>query len=928
MSAQAQTYLVNALQPKDQCRYQEYKSPAKLNMMGYTSWQNGFVIGQGPSLIASDRPGDVTYKLNGKYDKLTFALGHYDAGYDVTSYVTSQNPGIVTVTADGRKILDCKLYPYSTPKRFTLDVSGVDELKFSVLTGDILAAFGEVTLWAKGQTPTYKGNLPVKATTRKQLVKDIMPYARNKNFTVVRPDGKQTSITVSGKTYQYGLDDDISIPIIGYNEGHCYFSLNGAYDKMSFIVGPAQTQRASEEGSGWLCVAVDGKTVKELEIRQKDMAQRVVLDIKDADVVSFYSEQTEWSQNLGIVEIMVYPEGDGPSDTSSELAADPRLKQLPDVCKLISNIQPYQLIGGERDNFIFDGKSDYITFSMGGMKFSEGLIFTSSANILHDHISNSASFDLGGEFDYLSFIVGHLSSDNNFKDDVLEVVCDGNVVSQIPLRSTHPNCGLTIPLKKCRKLELRNVGSGSTYGVADMTLYRGEPCANNLFPHAAPDFPDEARLISQIGMPYMHYVSGISALRGDDIIYDGSTQRRYFDLNGERIYEGIILKTTKHFSLEMGPLGDKGAEAGLAGGLAAGMVTVPLGVIGGTAVSGVLWNAAAFLMLAAGGEAIENSFAAFNTYGQYNTVTFSVACLEPENKSMPDSRKQKLMIGADREVMTELAVSETMEPTTVTVPINGCNQLLFWLDATGDYMSAGKYLIYDITVSKQACKLVQSASSYFSNAVVTTPEWNATQLELDYKKPDKLPYGKVSQFLGAVEVVRNEVAHCLTEEKILTGMRPEYEIHTFYLQDSDGKPCKAVQLRSLRSINNLAVSISSVLTDCGYQMDQLQKLQKRLYDLKVDIANATLSVTELGIDAVKGGKEIKKATKVINECTNKVNLMIKDKKAEMAFLESVLRSSSTIDGVQSTENTALCPIFKGEQAPAGNLQLVKEFDMK
>ena len=59
-------------------------------------------------------------------------------------------------------------------------------------------------------------------------------------------------------------------------------------------------------------------------------------------------------------------------------------------------------------------------------------------------------------------------------------------------------------------------------------------------------------------------------------------------------------------------------------------------------VGSTLIGAAALLMLAAGGEALENSCAAFNTYGEYNTVTFTVACCHPHIRA--DDYKETLLI--------------------------------------------------------------------------------------------------------------------------------------------------------------------------------------------------------------------------------------------------------------------------------------------
>jgi len=44
-------------------------------------------------------------------------------------------------------------------------------------------------------------------------------------------------------------------------------------------------------------------------------------------------------------------------------------------------------------------------------------------------------------------------------------------------------------------------------------------------------------------------------------------------------------------------------------------------------------------------------------------------------------------------------VTDDMQPTTYSVPINKSEQLMFWLEC-GDYRS-GQYVLYDITLDKK-----------------------------------------------------------------------------------------------------------------------------------------------------------------------------------------------------------------------------------
>ena len=61
------------------------------------------------------------------------------------------------------------------------------------------------------------------------------------------------------------------------------------------------------------------------------------------------------------------------------------------------------------------------------------------------------------------------------------------------------------------------------------------------------------------------------------------------------------------------------------------------------------------------------------------------------------------MIGADHNVMADIALYETMEPQEITVPIDKCEQLIFWLANTGG--TSAQYVIYDIVVTKDKLPL-------------------------------------------------------------------------------------------------------------------------------------------------------------------------------------------------------------------------------
>ena len=461
--------------------------------------------------------------------------------------------------------------------------------------------------------------------------------------------------------------------------------------------------------SRWITVKADGKIIHEYEVSQTDIARRIVLDVSGCRQLSFHTEQSEQSMYAAIVDARLYPEGEyRPEDSEQETDIDPKLADLPDVCKLVSNIPPYA-VGGQIEHQVYSGESDYITFSMGGTRFNEGFILYEKADFWNDNIVSYAVFDLGNQFDYVSFTAGYVGKNWIMTNDVIRVYADDRLILEAPMMATYPNQDFILPIGKCRKLRFENGGSGNlnvgAYGIADVVVYRGEPVENDLFVHPVPECPYETDLID-LGAPYIHYVSTKADAR-DQIFYDGSTQRRYFEMpDGSRINKGFMLQTSVHFSLDHGVLsGTDNAAAGAIGGSAVGSAFVAAGAaVGGAVVGSTLIGAAAFLMLAAGGNAIENSCAAFNTYGRYNSVTFTVACLRP----FSGSQSVDSYISDCTEAYSEtLKLMEDTEPvykiyTTYLETASGeaCKAVSIRIDDE-ERLNDGDYL--DISQEYQAC---------------------------------------------------------------------------------------------------------------------------------------------------------------------------------------------------------------------------------
>lgn len=918
--AQTPTYISKSLKPTAE---KFYEVESSIDIHGGETWKNVFTLWD---------EGNATFELGGKYEKLTFILGP-------VNYQIYNVPALVTILADGRKIFDSAVKPADLPRHITLDISGVNKLEFKEVQNGLRVAFCEAALWKSGEQPHDLQRKPNPNATKKMLFKDIKPYhmngdagPNNNGHKWVTPDNKFTSIAIGNKTWDYGLIMDLSMQLIGNGAKETHLNLYGDYETLQFTVGPLVTDDAAN-GRGWITVLGDNKILYEYEIEQHHIARQVTLDIAGVKKLTFASEQAHGSQGAGIVDAWVYPKGEAPAATAqeSEGAPDPRLKELPDVCKLISNIPPYSLRSNV-DKQLYDGTSDYITFSMGGVRFSEGFILYNTAGFLSDDVHSHAIFDLGGEFDYVSFTVGYVSKSWVMNNDLLSIYADDKLIFEIPLNPTYPNQYFELPINKCRKLKFESRGQGSldvaAYGVADLVVYRGEPVENDLFVHPVPECPDEVDLID-LGAPYLHYVS--SSKNGAFV--DGKSQKDYFTrYDNSRIHKGFVLQTSTHFSLDHGILsGSETVGAGVLGAAAVGAAFVPIGVqIGGAVVGTSLMNVAGLMMLAAGGEAVENSCAAFNTYGEYNSVTFTVECLRTEGDTQffgtdtyqPDisMRKEKLLIGADHNVVAELAVFEGMEPQTVTVPIDGCEQLMFWLANTEGTSAA--YVFHDIKVSKERKGLIVPEDMRPAEAVVMTPRWTNLTLPEGWIKPRKCGVTAIDDYIQGIANLYEKATKAIKNEA------PWYTIHTYYLETEANQICKAVKLisntpTSTGRHNDLRILYT--LDQYGYTVEALRDMKESVTSLTIEQVGATAGLLELGLGAITYTKVLRECNELLKLINGVVTDMYQCTLENEAYLRSIINSAVDIDGRVSTERTIFAPLQPNEVVPEGVKSKVRNF---
>lgn len=953
--ANAQTYLTDSYQPTDSYLYEAYPTKGSQNLkIAIYNYKGGFALNSGKGgLISGTKTGYVEFSLKGAYSKLSFVVG--PGGKCSPNSGGDGSDVILTIKGDGEKIFDQIIRNHDAPKEYTVDISGVDKIRFDLPHGETNLGFGAVKLWKPGQQPVPT-RMPLESIhngKRVQLVEQLFPHYIRHSGWVAAITGKQVEgchktneISLNRVTYTSGLEFTANQALAGNNTAWAYFWLQQKYDKLSFVVGPRDNQ--SSGAAAWLTVKGDGKILYEKHVTQKDLAEQVVLDVKGINVISFHSidDVSEFGGGIvfGVVDIYAYPVGDASVPTPGIVnASKDRLATLPSPCKMVSNIPPYS-VKGIRDykSSYFNGESDYYTFSMGGEQFSEGFILTSGEKFFDGNISAYYKFDLAGEFDYVSFTAGTLTQHRVFDDDYIQVYADDQLILDAKVHCTWPNQRFELPIGKCRTLTFAKPGTGKskqTYiGIGDVVLYRGPVVANNLFVHPKPDCPETADLIDLCKRPYFHYVgrylSSLTNFDFNDCFKNGSSQREFFQMkDGSKIYKGVMLEANIPLSLENVTL-DDAVLMFLTG------VTPAVNTSSWTSkpidgkAAGVKDEAGNVLHLMEDGK--QSSVAAFNVYKEYEACTFTVA-----NKSVyVDPMAQtfggelhppvKLDVFADRVRVGEIWLTDDMAPTTYTVPIYKCEQLMFWLEC-GDVRS-GQYVLYDMTLSKVPYREPSKANNApkkdeGKNATNNTSEPKKKQKKEKQNKKEEVIVWEMPK-LSRNKYIDDYLTNCDAIWKATKNYEKRtgvaYALSTTYLQGDEGVYYKAV---SFVDDHGNQLSINSIIAENEGIIADGKSIKSSMSLMGLELTNASLALPGLGLDAIAYGRIIGQADKMVSQCEKSVDQVIAEKTAQNEALRALQSKALVIGQKASTDKVLLLHLDENETVPEGVLQQVRYFNM-
>ena len=945
-TAGAQDYLVKKFQPVESLRYHpHYAGVRGENDDMYIATfrcSNGFNLYKGVTYDDGKEGAYAVFSLKGQYEKITFIMGPGRSNDDRFA-AGDQGKDIIIVTADGRRLVDDVLHQWDAPKIVTLDISGVDMLRFEDWSGLEGVYFGEIKLWKKGQTPTpYNiSNSGLMAKDKVKLMEELRPHLichRGWSKPITQDDyngiSEEEYISINRQKYYSGISMSASQELgEGISAGFVYFWLQKKFDKLSFLVGPRDNM--SSNAKAWLTVKGDGKIIFEKLISQQDLAEICVVDVSGVNVVSFHCGELETSDFLkgmtfGVVDIYAYKKGskDIPTPGIANIAKE-KLSNLPDAVKLCSSHEPYSVRGmAGFDQTYFKGTSSHYHFSMGGEQFDEGFILTTGSTFMDGNINSYVAFDIAGEFDWVSFTVGTLSKHKVLGEDRLLVFADDNLILDTYVHCLWPNQKFTLPIGKCRILKFAKPGNGENkqtfIGVGDVMLFRGEPLeTDSYFYHPRPESPETVDLIDYCQAPYFHYVgrylSSLTNFDFNDCFKNGSSMREAFVMkDGSRINKGIMLETNVPPAMVFEDIDLNTAiflfVVGAGSAISASNVAAATGISAGAGIAGALAAGYSTLNLV-GDKGHQSSMAAFNPFGEYETLTFTV-----DNKAeyvdtdvfgakMDPDNPVKLDVFADMRKVGEFWLTNRMQPTTISVPIHKCTQLVFWLEC-GESRS-GQYVLYDMTLSKTPMPEsewpVIDANTGAPTVLKPSNDRNAQAGRVEWYHPDKRTR------VDAIDTFFSDLDEVWTmTNSVLDDGRVDYDIQETFVQTRAGKVYKAVSLVR----NGQRYGFSEIMARNRQVMDNATSVLMNIATAYIGLPSANLGILSLeGEDILVYPDFVKLANKALTQCKNDMKSLNKAKEKENEDLQKLVKKGLTIDGISSTDKVLLLPLARGDKAP-------------
>ena len=280
-----------------------------------------------------------------------------------------------------------------------------------------------------------------------------------------------------------------------------------------------------------------------------------------------------------------------------------------------------------------------------------------------------------------------------------------------------------------------------------------------------------------------------------------------------------------------------------------------------------------------------------------------------------------LYVFADRVIVGDFVLNNKMQPSTFTVPINKCEQLMFWLQCEG--ARSGQYVLYDMTVSK-APYVAPEPAKPAKSAEVTPALGNSGK---DAKSSAKSKKGKkeaepVVWDLNrksrneAIDTYLNDVTEVWNEtENLKSKLGVDYNVRETWVEASDGSVYKIVtfvdKAGNRLSTTDIQKAIVSVI-------EGSTALQNKAKLANIGLPSATLGLMNLSSmdDMSYFGKYVKSGKTAISQCVQELKTISEVKNMELENVQSYIKKAVNVGQYKSTARVMILPPEAGDAVPA------------
>ncbi len=671
--------------------YKYDSADSKIVLLGGHYYRGGFSFSSRVSEYA-----EVELPLDGLYKNISFVIGgnfrvidNADEGVIFTaSGQNSDETAAVQFLVDGRVVDEIRISAYDAGRRCTYSVDGAESFTFRIVNES--GGYGSVDAIPVAELTVWEGDAVITGHTPADLSEDAVQLVRElKPYLIPSTSGadyfpkgddpeERRGMILGGIRYENVILTSIPAVLLGTDSEEIYFNLEGLYTHLTFTAGAADRSGFGEDEAR-LTVYADGDIIYEDIFSANELQKKIDLDVSGCRRLCF-----AWSSNDSVGGVW----GIGDIYVASNAQALSRVEystgELPDrAVKMVSELGVFSHLSAA-EKAVFDGSPKGGSFEMGGRAYEEGIVLLSQNGLIGAKPAN-ASFVLGGKYGSITFLAGYIPNGGACRDEQVGVYADGVLIKMLEVEYGDLPKKYILDVKGCNYLEFvsETVTGYSNYrssvGIAELAAYPSAVGGDLFKPSVNAEHPKSGSLIDQFGFyevrnPDSERLIGSVGAEG---YYDGKNNKGVFRIGERLIEKGIILRT----SVNLKPNMDEVIGSGYIG-------------------TDITERDLAVIEMSNDGAAHKSAFAMANiSGGGYTSVSFTVA-FHSKNLVSGTEDATNLIIAADEKCLADLLLTAEMKPQRLTLAIEDCERLLFWLDCSEKNGASHYYAIYDITLNK------------------------------------------------------------------------------------------------------------------------------------------------------------------------------------------------------------------------------------